>query len=75
MLWCGGEYVREWLKILRNNKNFSQEHVAEMAGITQQYYSFIESGERTPSVETAQSIANVLGFNWTRFFEPDQEAS
>lgn len=67
--------MREWLKILRNNKNFSQEHVAEMAGITQQYYSFIESGERTPSVETAQSIANVLGFNWTRFFEPDQEAS
>jgi putative transcriptional regulator len=67
--------MREWLKVLRNSKKMTQNDVAIKAGITQQHYSFIENGDRVPSVDTAQSIANVLGFHWTRFFEPEQEAS
>lgn len=67
--------MREWLKILRNRVKMSQVDVATNAGISQQFYCFIENGERDPSVETAQAIAKVLGFNWTRFFEADQEAS
>lgn len=67
--------MRKWLKQIRNTKCLSQEQVAEQVGISQQFYSFIENGERTPSVETAQAIANVLGFPWTRFFEAEQEAS
>lgn len=67
--------MRNWLKMRRIDLNKSQESVATMVGITQQHYSLIENGDRTPSVETAQSIANVLGFNWTRFFETEQEAS
>ena len=34
-------------------------------------YSFIELGERRPSVEVAKKIASVMGFNWTRFYEDD----
>lgn len=67
--------MREWLKKQRNRIDMSQSSVAKDAGISQQYYSFIENGDRVPSVETAQAIATVLGFNWTRFFEPQQEAS
>lgn len=67
--------MREWLKLIRNKANKSQKEIASLAGITQQHYSLIENNERVPSVDTAQAIANVLGFNWTRFFEPDQEAS
>lgn len=67
--------MSKWLKQMRLEKCLSQEQIAEQVGISQQFYSFIENGDRTPSVETAQAIANVLGFLWTRFFESDQEAS
>ncbi|NLU53429.1 MAG: helix-turn-helix transcriptional regulator [Clostridiaceae bacterium] len=65
--------MRQWLKDLRQKMALSQSEVATKIGITQQQYSFIENGNRTPSVETAQAIANVLGFPWTRFFEPDTQ--
>ncbi|HZJ68503.1 MAG TPA: helix-turn-helix transcriptional regulator [Candidatus Eisenbacteria bacterium] len=67
--------MREWLKTLRISKGLNQQDVAKLCDISNQYYSMIENGDRNPSPKTAQAIANVLGFNWTRFFEPDQEAS
>ena len=44
-----------------------------MTGITPHFYGYIESGERNPSIETAKRIAKVLGFNWTMFFEDENE--
>lgn len=35
--------------------------------------SKIELGERRPSVEVAKKIAAVLGFDWTRFYEDEDE--
>ena len=67
--------MREWLLEMRKGVGITQEHIATKCSITRQYYSMIEKGERVPSVETAQAIANVLGFKWTRFFESNQEAS
>lgn len=66
--------MREWLRLFRVTKGLSQQDVAKMCEISNQYFSMIENGDRVPSVKTAQSIANILGFNWTRFFESDQEA-
>ena len=63
--------MRKWLIELR--KGYTQTQIAEAVGITQQMYSFIELGERRPSVEVAKKIASVLGFNWTRFFEDEDE--
>ena len=63
--------MRKWLIELRNG--YTQTQIAEAAGITQQMYSYIELGERRPSVEVAKKIAAVMGFHWTRFFE-DEEA-
>ncbi|UZQ85078.1 helix-turn-helix domain-containing protein [Thermoclostridium stercorarium] len=67
--------MREWLKNKRIELNKTQEAVAAAVGITQQHYSLIETGERTPSVECAKAIAAILDFDWTKFFEIEQEAS
>jgi len=65
--------LRNWLREIRADK--SQEYVAKVVGISQQMYSWIERGERTPSVEVAKKIAAVLGFDWTRFYEDEQAAT
>ena len=63
--------MRKWLIDIRNGR--TQAQIAKAAGITQQMYSFIELGERRPSVEVAKKIASVLGFDWTRFYEDEDE--
>lgn len=59
----------EWLKELRKSTKKSAADVATDVGVTAQYYNFIENGKRRPSVAVAKRIADVLGFEWTRFFE------
>jgi len=63
--------LRKWLIDIRNGR--TQAQIAKAAGITQQMYSAIELGKRRPSVEVAKKIASVMGFNWTRFFEDEDE--
>ena len=61
----------------RKNNKYTQEQVAIAASkllpkgksVSRQYYGMIENGERTPSVDVAKAIANVLNINWTIFFE------
>lgn len=59
---------REWLILLRNQQHITQQEVADAACIDRSSYSLIESGKRTPSVTTAQSIAKALKFDWVIFF-------
>jgi len=63
--------LRKWLIEIRNGR--TQAQIAKAAGITQQMYSAIELGVRRPSVEVAKKIASVMGFNWTRFFEDEDD--
>lgn len=63
--------MRKWLFELRKGR--SQAQVAEAAGITQQMYSAVELGERRPSPEIAKKIAAVLGFDWTLFYQDEDE--
>ena len=63
--------MRDWLVTLRAGR--SQSKVAKEIGIAQSTSASIETGYRTPSVETAKKIADVLGFPWTRFFENVEE--
>lgn len=62
---------RIWLKDIRNSNGMTQNIVAYKCGFTREYYNMIESGERGNPlpVPTAQKIAEVLGFNWQRFYE------
>lgn len=63
--------LRDILIRARKEKHLTHEQVASLTkkGITRQYYGMIESGERTPSVDVAKSIAEVLEIDWTIFFE------
>lgn len=64
--------IRQWLKDIRIEKCMTQKSVAEKVKIAQPSYHQIECGENNPSVETAQRIAAVLGFDWTLFY-PDEK--
>ena len=63
--------MREWLKNKREEKHMTQMEISKISGITQQYYSFIEAGERGTKlpVQTAKKIANALEFDWRLFYE------
>lgn len=54
---------------LRTQKGLSQEAVAEQSGISRVYYTMIENGTKCPAPKVAKKIANVLGIEWTIFFE------
>lgn len=58
----------DWLKKIREEKNFTLSKVAEETGISLCYLSQIESGKRKASVKIAKKIASFLGFEWTLFF-------
>ncbi len=64
----GGDEVI-WLIELRKMVGMTQQNVADAADIKRASYCNIESGTRRPSVEVAKRIANVLGFDWTLFYE------
>lgn len=61
--------MREWLKQMRLDAERTQAEIAKRAGISPNYYCYIEHGERGVSVENAKKIAEALGFDWTRFYD------
>lgn len=61
--------MREWLKKIRLEKQFTMKTLSLKAGISECYYSQIENGVRDCPVKTAKKIAEVLGFDWQKFFE------
>lgn len=62
--------MREYLKIFRIAQNLSQIDIANAIGISQQYYSLIESGERLNSltVEIVSKLANILNVSIEEIF-------
>ena len=65
--------MREWLKTYRLKHGFTQEETARLSKISRSYYTHIEQGNKTPTVEVAKNIANALEFNWVLFFESSCE--
>lgn len=63
--------IRQWLKVLREEKGLTQQEVADKARIERSYYTMIERGKRKPSVHVAKSIATAMAFDWTIFFESE----
>lgn len=57
------------IRAIRHNQCLTQEAVALKAGISRATYTNIENGIRKPSVNMAKRIAEVLGFDWTKFYE------
>ncbi len=65
--------MRTWLKDIRAKKELTQQEVANAANVDVTMISKIEVGERQPSVKVAKRIAAVLGFDWTRFYEDEDD--
>lgn len=66
--------MRTWFRSARDKKNMSQDELSILAGVHVTTISKIELGERRPSPELAQKLGKLLGFDWTRFFEADDES-
>jgi transcriptional regulator with XRE-family HTH domain len=61
--------MRSWLIEARIKKGLTQKEVAEKVKISQPSICDIEQGNKNPRPATAKRIAQVLGFDWTRFFD------
>ncbi len=60
--------MRIGLAMLREEANFTQTKISRCAGISQGYYSDIESGVRCPSPEVALRIAKILNISENDMF-------
>lgn len=58
---------------IRKKLQLTQQQVADRAGMNRAYYTMIETGIRRPSPEVAMRLGATLGFDWTRFYEPEKE--
>lgn len=52
------------MRVMRAEKDLSQDNVAKAAHISQNHYSAIERGCRTPRIEVLDAIAQALGCNY-----------
>ncbi|MDQ3330609.1 MAG: helix-turn-helix domain-containing protein [Planctomycetota bacterium] len=50
----------ERLRSVRTNAGFSQERLAEIAGLHRTYISSVERGERNVTIETVEKLAHAL---------------
>lgn len=53
----------------RKELKLTQTKLAKRLGVTRQYYNAIECSKRTPSVRLAKKLGDILGVDWTIFFD------
>lgn len=49
---------------LRRDKGLTQEQLAEISGLSQQYISGLEQGRRNPTVVTLYELSTALGVSY-----------
>ena len=62
------------IKRARANKGVTQAFVAEKIGITEKYWSDIETGRKPCSLDTLVAIANALGVEPYELLLPEHQA-
>jgi|LakMenE18May11ns_1017448.scaffolds.fasta_scaffold9619683_2 transcriptional regulator with XRE-family HTH domain len=60
--------INEKIRLLRLEKNYSQEYVAAQLELSQSYYGRIENGKRTISVDCLMKILSVFDVDYNTFF-------
>jgi transcriptional regulator with XRE-family HTH domain len=57
------------IRQIREDRNLSQERLAEMAGLHRTYVSSVERGHRNVSIENIHKIAKALGVSMTEVIQ------
>lgn len=61
------------LKKIRAEKGMTQEELAAKVGVTRQHIGLIENGTANPSPAVAKAIGKALEFDWTSFYDEEEE--
>lgn len=62
------ERMASFIKEKRNAYGYTQEYVSERSGISYSYYTKIENGFQTPSLDTLLRIASLLNLSLDKMF-------
>ena len=65
--------MKNELKVLRAQRNWSQATLAEKAGVSRQTINAIETGKYDPSLPLAFTLARLFGHSIEQIFIPDDE--
>ena len=63
--------MKNRLKVLRAERNWTQEELAARLGVSRQTVNSIETGKYDPSLPLAFKIARLCGRRIEEIFEPD----
>ena len=63
------------LRLARQARGFSQQQVANMAGVSRQAVSAVESGNSDPSLRVAFALASALGMTIEALFGADDSVA
>ena len=58
----------KFIKAGLEKKGFSKYQASKILGVDRSYLTYLEKGERVPSVEMAKRIATLLEFGWRVFY-------
>ena len=64
--------VKNKLRVLRAEQNWSQAELARRAGVSRQTINAIETGKYDPSLPLAFKLANIFGSTIETIFEPTE---
>jgi len=63
--------VNNRLKVLRAERNWSQQDLADRLGVSRQSVNAIETGKYDPSLPLAFTIARLFGLSIEAIFQPE----
>lgn len=63
--------MKNRLRVLRAEKNWSQAELAEQLGVSRQTVNAVETGKYEPSLSLAFKIAHLFGQRIEEIFDPD----
>lgn len=62
--------MKNRLKVLRAERNWSQADLAERAGVSRQAINAVETGKFDPSLPLAFTLAGIFGLKIEDIFDP-----
>ena len=61
------------LKKARNDRDFTQEQLADLTGLSARHIANIEKGDVNPSFEVLSTLVKTLGVSFDSIFDPSNE--